>query len=147
MFFIADDTEEKMHYLRSVHAPMSTLSVDRLTERYGHGRRRCQNVCRALSFEDECLTGLGNLLFLETSQLHQGISASENMRVENPHQDGLRTTSYDVAIVTGWQSRGMLLMREGGLMPRTINTGVQSFEAIKEDGCFYIDKTRFVAEW
>ena len=32
-------------------------------------------------------------------------------------------------------------------MARTVAIGVQDFETIIQDNCFYIDKTRFIKEW
>lgn len=32
-------------------------------------------------------------------------------------------------------------------MARTVGIGLQSFESIREDHCFYVDKTKFIKEW
>ena len=32
-------------------------------------------------------------------------------------------------------------------MARTVGIGLQSFEVIREDDCFYVDKTKFIKEW
>lgn len=32
-------------------------------------------------------------------------------------------------------------------MARTVSIGNQNFEKIRENGCFYIDKTDFIREW
>ena len=32
-------------------------------------------------------------------------------------------------------------------MPRTVGIGIQSFEKIRENNCFYVDKTNFIKEW
>lgn len=32
-------------------------------------------------------------------------------------------------------------------MARTVGIGIQSFEKIIENDCFYIDKTKFIQEW
>lgn len=32
-------------------------------------------------------------------------------------------------------------------MARTVGIGIQSFEKIRENNCFYVDKTRFIKEW
>ncbi|MBQ5336503.1 MAG: AAA family ATPase, partial [Oscillospiraceae bacterium] len=32
-------------------------------------------------------------------------------------------------------------------MPRKIGTGVQSFSQLREDKCFFIDKTNFIKDW
>lgn len=32
-------------------------------------------------------------------------------------------------------------------MARTVGIGIQSFEKLIEDHCFYIDKTYFIKEW
>ena len=32
-------------------------------------------------------------------------------------------------------------------MARTVAIGIQDFETIIQDDCFYIDKTRFIKEW
>ena len=32
-------------------------------------------------------------------------------------------------------------------MARTVGIGLQSFEKIRENNCFYVDKTGFIKEW
>ena len=32
-------------------------------------------------------------------------------------------------------------------MARTVGIGIQDFETILKNGCFYIDKTSFIKEW
>ena len=32
-------------------------------------------------------------------------------------------------------------------MKRTVAIGVQDFEGLREDRCFYVDKTNFITEW
>ena len=32
-------------------------------------------------------------------------------------------------------------------MSRTVGIGLQSFEFIRENDCFYVDKTKFIREW
>ena len=32
-------------------------------------------------------------------------------------------------------------------MARTVGIGLQSFEKIRENHCFYVDKTNFIKEW
>lgn len=37
--------------------------------------------------------------------------------------------------------------RGGADMARTVGIGIQSFEKIRENNCFYVDKTKFIKEW
>ena len=32
-------------------------------------------------------------------------------------------------------------------MARTVGMGIQSFEKIRRNQCFYVDKTNFIKEW
>lgn len=32
-------------------------------------------------------------------------------------------------------------------MARTVGIGIQSFEKIRQNNCFYVDKTKFIKEW
>ena len=39
------------------------------------------------------------------------------------------------------------MRKEGGIVPRTVGIGIQSFEKLRERDCFYIDKTDFIRQW
>lgn len=50
-----------------------------------------------------------------------------------------------------WKQIGIVLERkqkgDAQDMAKTVGIGIQDFGKIRENACFYVDKTRFIKEW